>query len=188
MGRLEIAQAPDGFEAVIPAVRDAKAVRVGGVVVVALVVGLAIDSYLIYRALSSIVTAASVVPFVLLFFVSLYWTPIVYTWLWNLSGREIVRAYDGRLRIERVVLRNLRFVFDFDMLDIENIRARPEPDDASNLTLRHQQARYGLGGNVAFEAEGRPYRVGIALPEHEAEELAEEMRRALLRDSALALD
>lgn len=186
--RLQIAQTADGFEAVVAAQRDPAAVRNGTIVVVALVVGLLIDSYLIYRALSSTVTAATAIPFVLLFFVSLYWTPVVYGWLWNLSGREVVRAYDGRLRFERIVLRNMRFAFDFDMLDVENVRVRPEDADTSNLTLRHQQARYGLGGNVAFDAEGRPYRVGLGLPEDEAEELAGAIRRALQQDAALVID
>jgi len=186
--RLTLAETPDGFEALVAGIRDARALRLGTLIVAVLVAGLIADAFLIYRALNSPLGAGTVIPFVLLFFVSLYWTPLVYTWLWNLNGRELVTAYDGRLRFERIVLRNMKFAFDFDMLDVSHVRVRTEPDDPGNLTLRHQQARYGLGGNVAFEVEGRPYRVGIALAEDDAERLAEAMRDALAKDSRLVLD
>jgi hypothetical protein len=108
---------------------------------------------------------------------------VVYAWLWNAIGREVVALRPGLLVIRRDVA-GLGFSREYSVADVRHLRVSVPPSDAGRWS---SPVRFGRApGVIAFDHGARTVRFGEGLDEAEASLLLEEMglREGIRRPAA----
>jgi hypothetical protein len=90
---------------------------------------------------------------------------VVYTWLWNAIGREVVGLRPGLLVIRRDVA-GFGLSREYSLAEVRNLRVSLPPSDASRWAPPLRFGRYT--GVVAFDHGARTVRFGEGLAEAEA--------------------
>jgi hypothetical protein len=97
---------------------------------------------------------------------------VIYDWLWNAIGREVVGLRTGRLVIRRDVA-GLGFSRDYSLADVRHLRVSVPPSDAGRWS---SPLRFGRDpGVIAFDHGARTVRFGEGLGKAEASLVLEEM-------------
>ena len=97
---------------------------------------------------------------------------VVYDWLWNAIGREVVGLRPGVLVVRRGVA-GLGFRREYRLADVRRLRVSPPPRDASRWA---PPLRFGRDpGVIAFDHGARTVRFGEGLDEAEASLVLEEL-------------
>jgi hypothetical protein len=97
---------------------------------------------------------------------------VVYGWLWNAIGREVVGLRSGLLVIRRDVA-GLGFSREYSLADVRHLRVSVPPSDAGRWS---SPIRFGREpGVLAFDHGARTVRFGEGLDEAEACLVLEEM-------------
>jgi hypothetical protein len=97
---------------------------------------------------------------------------VVYDWLWNAIGREVVGLRPGVLVIRRDVA-GLGFRREYSLADVRNLRVSVPPSDAGRWS---SPIRFGRDpGVIAFDHGARTVRFGEGLGKAEASVVLEEM-------------
>jgi hypothetical protein len=97
---------------------------------------------------------------------------VVYTWLWNAIGREVVGLRPGVLVVRRDVS-GLGFSREYGLADVRNLRVSVPPSDAGRWC---SPIRFGREpGVIAFDHGARTVRFGEGLDEAEASLVLEEL-------------
>lgn len=90
---------------------------------------------------------------------------VVYTWLWNAIGREVVGRRPGVLVVRRDVA-GLGLSREYSLTDVRNLRVSRPPSDASRWA---PPLRFGRDtGVIAFDHGARTVRLGGGLDAAEA--------------------
>ena len=90
---------------------------------------------------------------------------VVYTWLWNAIGREVVGLRPGVLVVRRDVA-GLGLSREYSLTDVRNLRVSVPPSDAGRWS---SPIRFGREpGVLAFDHGARTVRFGEGLDEAEA--------------------
>jgi hypothetical protein len=90
---------------------------------------------------------------------------VVYYWLWNAIGREVVGRRPGLLMIRRDVA-GLGFSREYSLADVRNLRVSLPPPDAARWAPPLRLSRDA--GAIAFDHDARTVRFGRGLDEAEA--------------------
>jgi len=97
---------------------------------------------------------------------------VVYAWLWNAIGREVVGLRPGLLVIRRDVA-GLGFSREYSLADVRHLRVSVPPSDAGRWS---SPIRFGREpGVIAFDHGARTVRFAEGLDEAEASLVLEEM-------------
>lgn len=108
---------------------------------------------------------------------------VLYTWLWNAVGREIVGLRPGLLTVRRDVAGTGR-TREYDLLEVRAMRVCPSsPDEAWGASMR---CWLGGAGTIAFDYGAKTVRFGDGIDEAEAALVVAELGvgRGLLRPAA----
>ena len=97
---------------------------------------------------------------------------VVYDWLWNAIGREVVSLRPGVLVIRRDVA-GLGFRREYRLADVRHLRVSVPPSDAGRWSNPIRLGREP--GVIAFDHGARTVRFGEGLDEAEASLVLEEM-------------
>ena len=93
----------------------------------------------------------------------------IYTWLWNVAGKEIITINSLTLSTKKDLFGYGR-VKEYEMSSVTNMRVSPQPfnpfDFSSGLMF------WGIGGGViAFDYGAKTYRFGSGIDEAEANQI-----------------
>ena len=96
----------------------------------------------------------------------------LYTWLWNLAGKEIV-TLDSQALTHRRQIARLGLTRRYDVTHIKDLRVAPPQ--------RSRRGAHGtpFGGTIAFDYGSRTVRFGQGIDEPEAKDLVELLKRHL---------
>jgi hypothetical protein len=97
---------------------------------------------------------------------------VVYGWLWNAIGREVVSLRSGLLVIRREVA-GIGLSREYGLADVRNLRVSVPPPDAGRWS---SPLRFGRApGVIAFDHGARTVRFGEGLDESEASLVLDEL-------------
>jgi hypothetical protein len=105
-----------------------------------------------------------------------YCALLIYYWLWNLIGREVLLFAHGLLVLRREVLGFGRSK-EFDLNKVQALRVSTEPYNpwSSSVTFN-----FWTGANsMAFDYGARTYRLGLGLEEAEAGMVVKAIRKSV---------
>jgi hypothetical protein len=98
----------------------------------------------------------------------------IYTWLWNVAGKEKVTINNLSLTIKRELFGYGREK-EYEASHISNLRVSPQPFNPFNFSASLQF--WGIGGGVlAFDYGSRTYRFGSGIGEAEANHIIERIK------------
>jgi hypothetical protein len=94
----------------------------------------------------------------------------IYSWLWNLMGREIITVH-GRALTTRRDIGGYGFDKEYDLSQVRDLRVSGLGSNPSDFSANLQF--WGLGGGlVVFDYGAKTYRFGVGLDEAEAKLVA----------------
>lgn len=97
----------------------------------------------------------------------------LYTWLWQLVGKEIIEVGYNGIKIRRVVLR-LGRQKEYLASHIKDLRAVSMMAGTNPFGWRRTSWNWGLsGGSIAFDYGVQTFRFGIGVDEAEAKQIVE---------------
>jgi hypothetical protein len=119
----------------------------------------------------------------------LLWTAagafVIYTWLWLVSGREVLLFDATSLTVSRETALFAR-ARTFDAHSVEDLRAAPTTAPWSLTDMRSSFAVWGLtGGHITFDYGAKTYHFGAGVDEAEAKQI---VKQIVERYPGLALD
>jgi len=109
----------------------------------------------------------------------LLWTAagafVIYTWLWLVSGREVLLFDATSLTVSRETALFAR-ARNFDAHNVRDLRASPTTAPWSLMDARSSFVIWGLtGGHIAFDYGAKTYRFGAGIDEAEAKQIVKQI-------------
>jgi hypothetical protein len=163
---------PEGFEVSIPAKRHILQL---GFLTVWLTGWGAGGLFATWQVLFNTKSPADLILLVWLLFWAVFGSFAVYTWLWMVTGREVLALRPNALVVKRVVLAGLGRSKEYDLRHTKNLRLGAQTWNA--FAWDRGMQFWGIGGGpIAFDYGSQTIRVGAGLDEAEAREVVRELK------------
>ena len=124
-------------------------------------------------ALTALISGDSNSPKIFLFAWTGAWTLggafAVYSWLWNVFGKEVVTFSDNEMQYTKDII-GLKRSKEYDLSSINNFRV--QASKSSIFSSGNSMEKWGVvGGNILFDYGHSTHKFGIQLDEPEANHL-----------------
>ena len=100
---------------------------------------------------------------------------VLYAWLWNVCGKEIIKSVGNRIIIKNDIF-GFGFANQYQISKISKLRASGFYGFADKFNF----SRWNIsGGTITFDYEGKSIRFGLLLDEEEAKEAVRILKKKL---------
>jgi len=122
---------------------------------------------------------AMFITFMLLFLLSIG-LPAIYTFFWQLAGKEIISINSAVMSITNQIF-GWKKVYEYEIMDIKDLRASiPQKDLFARIKILQHSKQNGM---IAFDYGSKTFRFGLDIDEAEAKQIASEVHGRFVKQN-----